>query len=48
MLFIDKKLYKRCIEMKTILIVEDDKTLNKNISFALESEGYNVLSAFNA
>ena len=31
-----------------ILIVEDDKTLNKNISFALESEGYNVLSAFNA
>lgn len=48
MLFIDKKLCKRCIEMKTILIVEDDKTLNKNISFALESEGYNVLSAFNA
>lgn len=34
--------------MKTILIVEDDKTLNKNISFALKNEGYNVLSAFNA
>lgn len=31
--------------MKTILIVEDDKTLNKNISFALEAEGYTVLSA---
>lgn len=31
--------------MKTILIVEDDFTLNKNISFSLESVGYTVISA---
>lgn len=31
--------------MKTILVVEDDFTLNKNICFSLESEGYNVISA---
>lgn len=31
-----------------ILIVEDDEVLNKNITFALETEGYDVLSAFSA
>lgn len=31
--------------MKKILLVEDDATLNKNITIALESEGYSVLSA---
>lgn len=31
--------------MKKILLVEDDKTLNKNITIALESEGYTVVSA---
>lgn len=29
--------------MNKILLVEDDKTLNKNITLALESEGYNVV-----
>lgn len=29
--------------MNKILLVEDDKTLNKNIAIALESEGYNVV-----
>jgi DNA-binding response OmpR family regulator len=31
--------------MNTILLVEDDETLNKNITLALETEGYTVLSA---
>ena len=31
--------------MVSILIVEDDKTLNKNIALALETEGYSILSA---
>lgn len=31
--------------MNKILILEDDETLNKNISFVLEEEGYTVLSA---
>ena len=31
--------------MNTILLVEDDETLNKNISLALETEGYKVLAA---
>lgn len=34
--------------MKKILIVEDDQMLNKNISFALSTEGYTVDSAFTA
>lgn len=29
--------------MKTILIAEDDASLNKNIAFALESEGFSVI-----
>lgn len=33
--------------MSTILIIEDDKLLNEGISFALKSEGYGVLSAYN-
>ncbi len=32
--------------MKNILIVEDDKTLNKGVSFFLNKEGYNVISAY--
>lgn len=31
--------------MKIILVVEDDLTLNRNIAFALEAEGFNVLTA---
>ncbi len=34
--------------MKTILIVDDDPTLNKNIALALTTEGYNVLTAMSA
>ena len=30
--------------MNTILLVEDDETLNKNITLALETEGYTVLA----
>ena len=33
--------------MSTILIVEDDKLLNEGISFALNREGYSILSAYN-
>lgn len=33
--------------MKSILLVEDDLTLNKNISFALEQDGFDVISAHN-
>ncbi|MDO5560527.1 MAG: response regulator transcription factor [Oscillospiraceae bacterium] len=32
--------------MKTILIIEDDETLNKNTAFALRAEGYNVICAY--
>lgn len=32
--------------MKTILLLEDDKSLNRGISFALQKEGYQVYSAF--
>lgn len=31
--------------MKKILLVKDDETLNKNITIALESEGYAVVNA---
>ena len=33
--------------MTNILIIEDDRLLNEGISFALKSEGYDVLSAYN-
>lgn len=33
--------------MSTILIIEDDKMLNEGISFALKSQGYSILSAYN-
>ncbi|MEG0050753.1 MAG: response regulator transcription factor [Terrisporobacter sp.] len=32
--------------MKTILIVEDDKILNRGVSFTLKKEGYNVISNY--
>ena len=32
--------------MKRILLLEDDKALNRGISLKLEKEGYEVLSAF--
>ena len=32
--------------MKQILLLEDDKALNRGISLKLEKEGYEVLSAF--
>ena len=32
--------------MKNILIIEDDKMLNKGVAFALQKEGYNVISAY--
>lgn len=32
--------------MATILIVEDDKLLNKGVSFALKKEGYEIISAY--
>lgn len=32
--------------MKKILIIEDDKILNKGVSFALKKEGYDILSAY--
>ncbi len=32
--------------MKTILLLEDDKSLNRGISFALQKEGYKVYSVF--
>mgnify|MGYP000299636895 CR=1 FL=1 len=31
---------------KTILLLEDDKNLNRGITMRLEKEGYHVLSAF--
>ncbi|MCR5600712.1 MAG: response regulator transcription factor [Ruminococcus sp.] len=34
--------------MNTILLVEDDETLNKNIAFALETEGYSVIAVSTA
>lgn len=35
-------------DMKRILIVEDDKLLNKTLAYNLTSDGYNITSAFNA
>ena len=32
--------------MRTILIIEDDKILNRGVTFALRKEGYNILSAY--
>ena len=32
--------------MKNILIVEDDKLLNRGVSFALKKEGYNTISVY--
>ena len=32
--------------MKTIILVEDDKDLNKGLTFDLQSEGYRVCAAF--
>lgn len=32
--------------MNNILLLEDDKSLNRGISFKLKKEGYNVFSAF--
>ena len=32
--------------MRNILIIEDDKILNKGVAFALKKEGYNVISAY--
>lgn len=32
--------------MVTILIIEDDKILNRGVSFALKKEGYDVISAY--
>lgn len=32
--------------MKTILLLEDDQSLNRGISFTLQKEGYQVFSAF--
>ena len=34
--------------MKTILLLEDDRNLNRGIAMRLEKEGYRVLSAFGA
>ena len=34
--------------MRQILIVEDDKLLNKTLAYNLRSNGYNISSAFNA
>ena len=33
---------------KTILLLEDDRNLNRGISMRLEKEGFRVLSAFTA
>lgn len=33
--------------MDTILIIEDDRTLNRGVSFALNKEGYSVISNYN-
>ncbi|MEG1255552.1 response regulator transcription factor [Clostridium sp.] len=32
--------------MATILIIEDDKNLNKGVSFALKKDGHNIISAY--
>ena len=34
------------VRMKTILLLEDDQSLNRGISFKLKKEGYTVYSAF--
>ena len=33
--------------MGNILLLEDDKSLNRGISFKLKKEGYNLCTAFN-
>jgi two-component system phosphate regulon response regulator PhoB len=33
---------------KTILVIEDDKDIRDTVTFALEQEGYNVISSENA
>ena len=33
--------------MKRVLIIEDDKILNRGVGFALKREGYDILSAYN-
>ncbi|MFR4163532.1 MAG: response regulator transcription factor [Paraclostridium sordellii] len=33
--------------MDTILIIEDDRDLNRGVSFALKKDGYNVISNYN-
>ena len=33
--------------MAKVLIIEDDKALNKGVAFALKREGYEILSAYN-
>lgn len=33
--------------MTKVLIIEDDKALNKGVAFALKREGYEILSAYN-
>lgn len=35
------------IIIATILIIEDDKVLNKGVTFALKKEGYKIISAYN-
>lgn len=37
--------YKGVIQMKTILLVEDDLAIREMVVFALEKEGYNVIEA---
>lgn len=32
--------------MKNILIIEDDRMLNKGVAFALKKEGYNTICAY--
>lgn len=32
--------------MKRVLIIEDDKILNRGVAFALKREGYEVISAY--
>jgi len=39
-----KYIKQRRLNMSTILLAEDDNTLRKNITMALETEGYNVIA----
>lgn len=32
--------------MKNILIIEDDRMLNKGVAFALKKDGYNTMCAY--